>query len=94
MLNPVVETRRIIIGRALIGLIFGTATPSVLVEIFPSLRSLAYVPAALFLGGAVIATVFYVLSRPFFAHLYRRSDSIAAAGMDAIEKQVGEKIGK
>ena len=88
MLNPQPETRQIIIGRAIIGLLFGAAGPSVITILCPSLEHLSRFPALMLMSGGLISAFFYVLSKPFFSHLYSRADSIAQREVERLESHL------
>jgi hypothetical protein len=85
LLNPKVETRNIVIGRAMIALLAGTAGPAALGVVFESTQWLWRSPAILLLAGAAISGLAYVLSRPFFSNLYNRSDAIAKREVTRLE---------
>lgn len=86
LLNPKVETRNIVIGRAMIALLVGSAGPAAIGAFFDSTNWLWKTPAILLLAGAAIAGIAYVLSRPFFNNLYSRSDAIAKREIRRIEQ--------
>lgn len=85
MLNPQEETRKIIIGRAVVGLFLGATAPGIMVAIYPAISPLVKFPAVLLFLGAAFAAMSYVLSKPFFSNFYARSDAIASRGVDAID---------
>lgn len=89
MLNPSVETRKIIIGRAIIGLFFGTVGPQVVALFHDKLAGLTSHPVLLLTAGGLICGLFFVLSKPFVQGLYKRSQRIAEAELDKIEKRLG-----
>lgn len=94
LLNPRPETRNIVIGRAFFGAFVGITMPGLSVEIVPNvipeswgwIVKLLQFPLALIGMGGVAALAGYVLSRPFCARLYERSDAIAAAQVKKIEE--------
>lgn len=88
MLNPATETRRIVIGRALIALFLGTLTPQLVSVIHPKIAELSIKPVFLLIVGGLSSGLFYVLSRPFFGELYKRADAIAARGADELERRI------
>ena len=94
MLNPSNETRRIVIGRAILGLLFGAAGPSAVCAFLPSASMLVNFPAVLLLSGAIISGVFYVMSKPFFSRFYERADFLAKREVSRIEKLPGGIEGK
>lgn len=85
LLNPKPETRRIVIGRALIALGSAVVCPQMLQYIHPSLAAFAQKPFPLLFLGAVITALSYVLSRPFCGGLYRRAGAVAEYQLDALE---------
>lgn len=86
LLNPEVETRNIVIGRAAIAWFLGTATPSAIGVFFDSTREMLHSPAVLLIAGGAICGISYVLSRPFFARLYERADHIAKREVRRLER--------
>lgn len=91
MLNPQPETRRIVIGRAMIALFLGTLTPQIISVIHPKLAEFSSKPVFLLMVGGLSAGIFYVLSKPFFGELYKRADRIAARGADRLEDKLAKK---
>lgn len=92
LLNPKVETRNIVIGRAMIALLVGSAGPAAVGVFFESTNWLWRAPAILLLAGAAIAGIAYVLSRPFFNNLYTRSDAIAKREVRRLEHLTRQQI--
>jgi hypothetical protein len=94
MLNPGVETRRIVLGRSFIAGFFGVISPSLAIAILPNVLpewalwavEVMKWPMALVGMGGIISGVFYILSRPFFARAYERADAIAQAQVDRLQK--------
>lgn len=85
MLNPEVETRRIVIGRSIIALFCAVLGPQLIGLIHPSLATLGVKPiAAIALGGSIWAAV-YIISKPFCGELYKRADGIAKRQADMLE---------
>jgi len=91
MLNPQVETRRIVIGRSIVALFCGTLAPQIIAIVHPALASLSIKPIIQLAGGGVIACLAYVLSKPFTGQLYRRADGIAAREVQRLEDRVSPK---
>lgn len=87
MLNPQPETRRIVIGRAMIALFCGVLAPQILGLFHPSLATLSVKPVFLILSGGLTAGLAYVLSKPFTSQLYARADSIAKREAERLEKR-------
>jgi gas vesicle protein len=84
-LNPEVETRRIVCGRSLIALFVGSISPQVIAIIFPTTASfIAHPIISLGLGG-VCGAIAYILSRPLFAGMYKRSKETASKILDKAE---------
>lgn len=96
LLNPQPEHRKIVAGRAVIGLFCGIVSPSIAIEITPNLLpdgwmwmvSILSKPASLLAAGGIVAFTFYILSRPFFSKAYQRADAIAAAQVKRLEDLV------
>ncbi len=92
-LNPQAETRPIVAGRALFGILAGTAAPSV-IGITPNLipESWGWIviamswPGSLVIMGGVLSFVAYVLSRPFCFNAYERAGAIARAQVKRLEQ--------
>lgn len=90
MLNPVPEVRRIVVGRAVFALFLGTLTPQLISLWFTGLTPILSHAVPLLGAGGIAGAFFYVLSLPFCARLYSRSEAIAAAAVQkAEEKFVG-----
>lgn len=87
MLNPQPETRRIVIGRSMLALFFGTVGPSLLSMVHPGMANLALRPAALLALGCIFSTLAYVLSKPFTRELYARADRVAKTEADRLEQK-------
>jgi hypothetical protein len=92
MLSPQPETRKIVIGRAMFALLFGSATPQLIAMTHPAMYGLTNHPVLLLIGGALASMVFYAISKPFTAGLYARSKKIADSALDAGEAALREKI--
>lgn len=88
MLNPLPETRRIVIGRSIFALFMGVLLPQLVASLHPFLTDIAIKPALLVLVGGLISGLSYVLSKPFTAELYNRSAHIAERKAAQIEKQI------
>lgn len=89
LLNPQPETRRIVIGRAMLALLAGVCLPQVLSWIHPSLAGLAVKPFALLLGGGICSGLVYILSKPFTLALYKRAEGDVA---ERLANQVVDKF--
>lgn len=85
MLNPTPETRRIVIGRGIIALFGGVLAPQILAMLHPSLAAVAVKPVLLCSVGGLASALFFVLSKPFVAQLYKRSEGIAAREAQRLE---------
>lgn len=94
LLNPQPETRRIVIGRSIIALVFGVAGPQIIGELWPRFDATTIKPVFLVIGGFLVAWLAYLLSRPLFAQAYSRADTIAKAAADAVERRAGIDSGK
>lgn len=86
-LNPVEETLRIKIGRALIGLFICVVAPQVLVFFLPSWGDINTNPFMLFLIGGLAAFPGFILSRSFVSGIFSRSDRIAGEMLDKGEQK-------
>lgn len=91
MLNPQIETRRIVIGRSIVALFCGTIAPQLIAVAHPSLASLSIKPIIQLAFGGLIACLAYVLSKPFTNQLYRRADGIAAREAERLEDRFSPK---
>ncbi|MDB6118399.1 MAG: hypothetical protein JWO08_2180 [Verrucomicrobiaceae bacterium] len=89
MLNPAPETRRIVIGRAMIALFCGAIGPQVIALVHPSLGGIIHHPALLLAAGAIIGGVVIVLSKPFAEAFYQRSQRLAEQELDRLEQKFG-----
>ncbi len=87
MLNPTPETRRIVIGRGIIALFGGVLTPQILAMMHPSLAAIAVKPVLLCSVGGLASALFFVLSKPFVAQLYKRADGIAEREAQKLEER-------
>lgn len=85
LLNPCPETRRIVIGRSVFALLFGTCMPQIIGMFHPSLAEISLRPVVLLLIGAICAGVAYVLSRPFTEGMYKRAESVAERELNRLE---------
>ncbi|MCG3206307.1 MAG: hypothetical protein KCHDKBKB_03041 [Elusimicrobia bacterium] len=92
MLNPTPETRRIVIGRGIIALFGGVLAPQVLAMMHPSLAAVAVKPVLLCSVGGLSSAIFFVLSKPFVAQLYKRSEGIAAREAERLEHRFSPKV--
>lgn len=94
LLNPATETRKIVIGRSVIGGFFGWISPSICIAIAPNILpewamwivEVLRWPMAMIGMGGVITGIAYILSRPFFARAYERADAIAQDQIDRLQK--------
>lgn len=89
MLNPCPETRKIVIGRAVFALLFGSATPHATALVFSWAEPMTSHPVLLLVAGAVSSMVFYAISKPFTAKLYARSETIANMAERKLERKLG-----
>jgi hypothetical protein len=89
LLNPEIETRKIVVGRSIIALLFGVAGPHIIAMFLKSFDPTAITPVILVLVGAMVAFASYILSRPFFDQAYSRAESIAKSTADEIERRAG-----
>lgn len=94
MLNPAMETRKITIGRALFGFLFGVGGPSALSSILEywamiGLQKLMLAPGVLLFEGAAIAWVAFWLSKPFCRGFYERADAMANREIRRLERLPG-----
>lgn len=96
LLNPEQETRRIVVGRALIGICFGCPTPLIVGYIYSPIQSLFSHAIVLMPAGGLATAFFYILSRLLFARAYLRSRFVAAAlvarGEQALQLVVGKAV--
>lgn len=84
-LNPEIETRRIVCGRSLIALFVGSIGPQGIAIIFSTTATfIAHPIISLGFGGACGALA-YILSRPLFAGMYKRSRETANKILDKAE---------
>jgi hypothetical protein len=88
MLNPQPETRRIVIGRALIALFLSVVLPQTLGYFFPVLAAMVRKPMPLLMAGGVISGLTYVISKPFTRELYNRAEGVAKKQADRLERMV------
>lgn len=94
LLNPQVEKRNIVMGRAFIASFFGLISPSITIAIAPNVLpdimfwvvDVMKFPVALIGMGGVATGISYILSRPFFARAYERADAIAIEQLRRIEE--------
>lgn len=89
LLNPQPETRRIVIGRSIIALVFGVAGPQIIGEFWPKFDAATIKPVFLLIGGFLVAGLAFLLSRPLFAQAYSRADAIAKIAADEVERRAG-----
>lgn len=89
MLNPEPETRKIVIGRSIIALLFGVTAPQLLGMFFERFDPVQIKPAVLVLLGAAFAFVAYIVSRSFFSQAYSRAAALAKIAADEIERRAG-----
>lgn len=94
LLNPEPETRRIVIGRMIIAVVFGVAGPQIIGEFWPKFDAATIKPVFLMIGGFLFAGLAYLLSRPIFAQGYARAKAIAKIAADAVERRAGIDSGK
>jgi len=87
MLNPQIETRKIVIGRCFIAGFFGVLMPQIMGMFHPALASQSLRPVVLVLAGGIFSVIAYVLSRPFTEQAYARATGVAGALADKIERQ-------
>lgn len=87
MLNPQPETRRIVIGRAILALFFGVVVPQLLGAINPWFLQFAKKPMPLLFAGGLIAGITYIMSKPFTRELYRRAEGKAKELVDKLEEK-------
>lgn len=88
MLNPMPETRKIVIGRSIFALFTGVLMPQLVAGLHPWLTDITIKPALLVLVGGLISGIAYVLSKPFTAELYSRSAHIAEKKAEQLEKTI------
>lgn len=87
MLNPQPDTRRITIGRAIVGLFFGVLGPQLIALMHPNLSTISLKPVVHIAAGGIIAAIAYIMSKPFTTELYKRSGDIARRQADQIEQR-------
>jgi hypothetical protein len=92
MLSPNPETRRIVIGRAVLGLFFGTITPQVCALVHPVIYTILSHPVMLLFSGGLFSMIFFAISKPFTARLYARSTAMANFAGDAIEQKLRNTV--
>lgn len=88
LLNPAPETRRIVIGRSIIAILFGVTTPQAIPLFYSKFDPLTTPPIILAFIGAISAFVPYMLSRPFFKQAYDKSAVVAKNLQDELVKRV------
>jgi hypothetical protein len=88
MLNPQIETRRIVIGRSIFALFCGTLAPQLISFFHPALADLSIKPIVQIATGGLIACLVYILSKPFTGKLYERADAISALGVQRLENRL------
>lgn len=88
LLNPAPETRRIVIGRSIIAILFGVTTPQAIPFFHSNFDPLKTPPIILAFIGAISAFVPYMLSRPFFNQAYAKSEAVAKNLQDELVKRV------
>lgn len=89
MLNPQIETRRIVIGRSIFALFCGTIAPQILAALHPAMAHLSVKPIVQLAVGGLIAMLAYVLSKPLTGQFYRRAEGQAKAIADELERKAG-----
>ena len=94
MLNPTTETRRIVIGRGIIALFGGILAPQLLAMMHPSLAAVAVKPVLLCSVGGIASALAFVLSKPFVAQLYKRSEGIAEREAQKLEERFSPEAKK
>lgn len=94
MLNPNPETRRIVIGRAMAALFFGSLSPQLIGMIHPSLASLGIKPVFLLLVGGSVSGLVYILVKPFTKTLYEKADDVAKAKAEEILSKIADITSK
>lgn len=94
MLNPTPETRRIVIGRGIIALFGGILAPQLLAMMHPSLAAIAVKPVLLCSVGGLASALAFVLSKPFVAQLYKRSEGIAEREAQKLEERFSPEAKK
>lgn len=94
LLNPEPETRRIVLGRSIIAVLFGIAGPQFLAMLWGKFNPETVKPIILVIVGAMFAFVTYILSRPFFNEAYRRSGVIAKLAADEMARRAKLPAGK
>lgn len=92
LLNPEPETRRIVIGRSIIAVLFGVAAPQILAMFWGKFNPKVIEPVLLVIVGSIFAFVAYIGSRPFFNEAYKRSAMLARMAQDEAMRRV--KLGK
>lgn len=93
LLNPEQETRRIVVGRALIGICLGCPAPQIAGYIYPAIQPFLSHAIVLMPVGGLATGVFYILSKPFFARAYYRSQFVAAAIVARGEQTLKNVVG-
>ena len=87
LLNPDPEKHKVIIGRGVVGVAFGTSIPKLVSLVHPWFHSLYLEPSAIFLSGLLIGLVFYVMAKPFVEAMYKRSGRVSRETLDRLEKK-------
>jgi hypothetical protein len=89
LLNPRPEHRKIVFGRSVFAVVFGTTVPKLTSLLHPWLQSYYVEPAAILLSGFIIAVTVYVLSKSFVQKFYDRADRIAEERLNKLEERFG-----
>lgn len=92
LFNPRPEHRKIVFGRSIFAVVFGTAVPKLTSLMHPWLQHFYVEPAAILLSGFVVAMVVFVLSKPFVQKFYARSDRMADEGLDNLEARFRQSV--
>ncbi len=87
LLNPEPETRRIVMGRSIIAVLFGIAGPNFFAMIYNKFNPETVKPIILVIVGSMFAFATYILSRPFFNEAYRRSGVLAKLAADEMARR-------
>jgi Na+/phosphate symporter len=91
LLNPQIETRRIVIGRSIVALFCGSLAPQLIAIIHPNLVNISIKPVAQIAIGGLIAVIAYIMSKPFTNQLYSHADGIAKDQADKLQKKLGRE---
>jgi hypothetical protein len=92
LLNPELETRREIVGRAIIALMCGIALPQIYAMWHDGLDLRKVKPVVLAFAGGVCTAIPYVLAKPVVRWLFSRAKLFAEQKGDATLRKFGVNV--